>query len=117
MTPEALQEALKPHRMTKFLADASGYSADYLTLLKQGKHKMRESTAKNLAEALPRAQQLWQAQYHARYYHGKPCVTCGSTMRYTTTKKCVPCVRRIWAARRAAMTPQTALASCSGGAV
>lgn len=107
MTPEEIQQALNQLGMAQAVAKVSGYSDSHITDLKNGRRRFTKHSAKVLMDSIPRAREIVQANGEALYYHGETCVTCGSTMRYAKTKRCVPCNRRIRgaayaAARRAA---------------
>ena len=95
MTLEEIREALHQQGMVQAVADASGYSDSYIKALRSGRRRFTKHTAKVLMDSIPHAREIVQAKGEALYYHGKTCVTCGSTMRYAKTKRCVPCARRI----------------------
>lgn len=47
----------------------------------------------------PRGTRYKAMRQGKQYYHGRPCLHCGATYRYTTTGHCVRCCR-ITAAKR-----------------
>lgn len=66
------------HGETEFYLNGGG--------CRQCRHERRTKKKQRIGENFEDAKENFLAKFH-----GKPCIRCGSTIRYTTQKICVPC--------------------------